>query len=198
MLDDSGPIPGRVHCFNVLVVKMRIILAFKVFFKTLFSGEFAKSIRKIQSGEVPAAPKLEKKEAPKPAPKPKPTRSDAITLLAALQREARFIDIVQEPLGDYTDEQIGSASRDVLRDTAKVLERFFDIQPLTDADEGATIEAPENHDPQRYHLIGNVSGDGPMQGQLTHHGWVANQCEIPKWTGKSESRNIIAPIEIQV
>lgn len=177
---------------------MRIILAFKVFFKTLFSGVYADSIRKLQSEELQSPPKPAKKEIPQPAPKPKPSRSDAITLLAALQREARFLDIVKEPLGDYSDEQIGSAARDVLRDTGKVLERFFDIQPLTDAEEGATIEAPENHDPQRYHLIGNVSGDGPMQGQLTHHGWVASQCEVPKWNGKSESRNIIAPIEIQV
>ena len=61
---------------------------------------------------VPAAP---------PAAEPAPRRSDAITLLAALQREARFVDLVQEPLGEYSDDQIGAAARDVLRDCREVL-----------------------------------------------------------------------------
>ena len=178
---------------------MRIILAFKVFFKILFSGVYARSIRSLdQNGAAATKTAPAKVEKPKPAAPPKPSRSDAITLLAALQREARFIDIVNEPLADYSDEQIGAASRDVLRDSAKVLERFFDIQPLSDAEEGANIDAPENHDPQKYHLIGNVVGDGPVSGQMTHHGWIAKKCEVPDWKGKSESRNIIAPIEIQV
>lgn len=175
---------------------MRIFLAISVFFKLLFSRKFADSVRAI--GKTQPKKEVKKVEKPKPAPKPKPTRSDAITLLAALQREARLIDIMKEPLADYTDEQIGGAARDVLRDSAKVLERFFDIQPLSDAEEGATIEPPEDFDPQHYHLIGNVTGDGPMSGSMTHHGWVAQKCEVPKWNGKEKSRNIIAPIEVQV
>lgn len=176
---------------------MRIIQAFKVFFKIIFNRPFAESVRGLDGKAVPKAD-APKEAKPAPKPKPKPTRSDAITLLAALQREARLIDIVKEPLAEFSDEQIGAAARDVLRDSAKVLERFFDIKPLSNAEEGATIETPENHDPQMYHLIGNVEGDGPKSGQLTHHGWVAQKCEIPVWNGKSESKNIIAPIEVQM
>ncbi len=177
---------------------MRIFLAFKTFFKLLFSRQFADSVRALSAGKKAAPKKAEKPKVEKPKPAPKPTRSDAITLLAALQREARFVDILKEPLADYSDEQIGAAARDVLRDSGKVIERFFDIQPLSDAEEGASIETPANFDPQHYHLVGNVSGEGPMTGQMTHHGWIAKKCEVPKWSGKKASQNIIAPIEIQV
>ena len=177
---------------------MRLVLAFQVFFKVLFQRAFADSIRALKAGPATSEPQKTPREKPISAPKPKPGRSDAITLLATLQREARLIDIVKEPLADYSDEQIGAAARDVLRESAKVLERLFDIQPLSEAEEGSSLEAPENHDPQQYHLIGNVTGEGPISGQMTHHGWTAKKCEVPQWNGKPDSKNIIAPIEIQV
>lgn len=181
---------------------MRIFLAIRVFFKILFSRQLADSVRQLLRGNGTKSSNDKAKAVQKPKPvQPvvrKPERSEALTLLAALQREARFIDIVKEPLGDYSDEQIGAAARDVLRDTADVLQRFFDIQPLVEAEEGSTIEAPEDFDPQHYHLVGNVSENGPLSGQLVHPGWVARKCEVPKWSGRKESRLIIAPVEIQV
>ena len=63
-------------------------------------------------------------------------RSDAITLLATLQREARFVDIVSEPLDGYSDAQIGAAARDVLRESGKVLNRLFSLKRVVDAEEG--------------------------------------------------------------
>ena len=69
--------------------------------------------------------------SPPAKPEP-PVRNDAIGLLAALQREARFIDIVKEPLGDYSDAQVGAAARDVLRDCGAVLDRLFKLEPIVD------------------------------------------------------------------
>ncbi len=72
-------------------------------------------------------------EPPKPQPKPEPKkpaaaprgRSEALTLLATLQREARFVDFIMESLEGYSDAQIGAVARDVHRDCGKVLERLF-------------------------------------------------------------------------
>ena len=50
--------------------------------------------------------------------------------MAALQREARFLDIVKEPLGQFDDAQVGAAARDVLRDCGDVIERMFAVQPV--------------------------------------------------------------------
>lgn len=127
-----------------------------------------------------------------------PARSDAITLLAALQREARLLDLVQEPLANYSDEQIGAAARDVLRSCAGVLERLFALKPVVAESEGADLEVPRGYDPLQYKLVGRIAGEPPFRGRLTHHGWIATRCELPGWSGSTQAANIIAPVEVEV
>jgi len=101
----------------------RLGLAFKV----LFNGTFAKQVEDIGNAvevkQIPAAPK-----PAAPAPKP-PARSDAITLLATLQRAARALDFFKEPIDESSDAQIGAAVRDVPRQTSEVLERLCALRP---------------------------------------------------------------------
>ena len=180
---------------------MRIFQAISVFFKVLFDGEFAARLQQLAGGkELPSAAKAEvaPKATPTPAkPKP-PTRNDAITLLATLQREARFVDIVMEPLGDYSDAQVGAATRDVLRDCGQTLERLFSIRPVIEAEEGASHQTPSAVDAARYRLTGNVTGDPPYRGQLVHHGWQATRCELPQWSGSDAAAMIVAPVELEL
>ena len=89
-------------------------------------------------------------------------RSEAVTLLSALQREARFVDIVKEPLDQYTDAQVGAAARDVLKDCGRVLERLFALRPLVEQPEGSELEAPAGYDAGRYRLVGKVQGEPPF------------------------------------
>jgi hypothetical protein len=127
-----------------------------------------------------------------------PQRSDAIALLATLQREARFVDLANESLDRYTDAQIGAAARDVLRDSKKVLDRLFELEPVAKSAEGNPIEVPAGYDAGRYRLTGNVSRQPPLTGQVTHAGWQVAKCNLPAWTGKPEAAFIIAPAEVQV
>ena len=180
---------------------MRIFQAISAFFKVLLDREFAAKVQQLARGnDLTAVAKTD--PAPKaiasPAkPKP-PTRNDAITLLATLQREARFVDIVMEPLGNYSDAQVGAATRDVLRDCGKTLERLFDIRPVVEAEEGASHETPATLDGSRYRLAGNVTGEPPYRGQLVHHGWQAMRCELPKWSGNDDAAMIVAPVELEL
>ena len=89
-----------------------------------------------------------------PAPRPQRAAggqgtpaSEAITLLAALQREARFVDFIQESLAGYSDAQIGAAARDVHRDCGAVLERMFALRPAVAEEEGTEVEVPAGFDP---------------------------------------------------
>ena len=137
--------------------------------------------------------------APEPAastPAP-PSRNDAISLLATLQREARFLDIVKEPLGDYTDEQVGAAARDVLADCATVLDRIFKIAPIVDQEEGSDVELPQGSDAARFRVTGSSSSDA-SSGSLVHHGWLATHCELPTWTGDPAAALVLAPAELEV
>ncbi len=123
-------------------------------------------------------------------------RSDALTLLSTLQREARLLDLVAEPLDGYSDVQIGAAAREVIRDCRKSLDRIFAIAPLDDRSEGSVCEVASSS-AIRTRIIGNVTGAGDT-GVITHRGWKASQCALPTWTGASEDRWVLAPVEIEV
>ena len=178
---------------------MRLWLAIKVFFAIVFRADVAKQAARILIAESPA--ETEPTDRTEPAaerPAPRPLRSDAVTLLATLQREARFVDFIQESLDSYSDAQIGAAARDVQRDCGKALKRMFEIRPLLDRREGASVEVPVGFDANRYRLTGNVTGEPPFQGKLAHHGWQAARCDLPTWSGARESALSIAPVEVEL
>lgn len=176
---------------------MRLFLAIQCFFKVLFNGPYAEQVRQLAL-PAPAAT-AEKKPTPAPAAPAQPKgRSDAISLLATLQREARFVDLVSESLSDYSDAQIGAAARDVLADCGKVVNRLFALKPVVESEEGSAVDVPSGYDTGRFHLTGNVSQQPPLSGELMHAGWEATKCEVPEWTGSTAATKVIAPAEVQV
>jgi hypothetical protein len=182
---------------------MRLILATRVFFKILGNSALAEVMAKHIGGKAKAAlPAPEAQPQPKaplapPAPKA-PLRSEAITLLATLQREARFLDFLMEPLAGYADAQVGAVARDVHRDCGAVVKRLFDPKAAVSQEEGSSLEVPTGFDAGRYRLTGNVAGQPPYRGRLVHPGWEAAKCELPTWTGTKESARVIAPAEVEL
>lgn len=180
----------------------QISTAFRAFFKAIFDAQAARQIEFALSGKaLPAPQPVETPAAPPPkpvaAPKP-PAQSEALTLLAALQREARLIDFLQEDLSGYADEQIGAAVREVQRDSQKVIARFFSLRPILTADEGAPVDVSADLDPGKYRLTGKVSGSPPHRGTLQHHGWEATKCELPSYTGSAAAAKVVAPAEVEI
>ena len=188
----------------------RIWLAIRIFFLVLFQGPVARQVAEVlekrgaekgtRSETKPPAKVAEKTDS-KPAivrQPPKPVRSEAITLLATLQREARFIDFIKESLDTYSDAQIGAAARDVHRDCAKVLDRLFAIQSMVNQEEGSPVEVPPGFDAGRYRLTGNVVGVPPFHGRLVHHGWEAAEIQLPAWSGTQLSARVVAPVEVEL
>lgn len=186
----------------------RLGLAWKI----LTSGELAERVLRLLQAEVPpvaterlpappvaAAPPL---PSPKPSAKPAavvpPARSDALTLLATLQREGRLIDFLKEPLESYSDAQVGAAVRDIHRDCGAVLERQFAIRPVLDQVEGSDVAIEGQPDPGKYKLSGDPAAAAHSAGRLVHHGWRATICQLPQWTGSTESASILAPAEVEL
>jgi hypothetical protein len=182
----------------------RFWLACRAFWLALFSRPASEAIRLALDSRASSKDNLEAKPqqptaVPSQRPAPvAPKRSEALTLLSALQREARFVDLVQEPLDSYSDEQIGAAARNVLRDCSGVLERFFALKPVLAQSEGEAVEVPTGYDPGKFKLSGNVSGSPPFRGRLVHAGWVASSLNLPAWTGTSEAAKVVAPAEVEV
>ncbi len=180
---------------------MRFGLAFRAFWSVLTSRPKAIAVEKALTTDgtlaLPSSPPPEK---PKVAPSPVPTstrtsRSDALSLLSALQREARWIDLVQESLDGYSDAQVGAAARDVLRDSKKVLDRMFDLGPVIDGEEGTRVAIDANASALRVRILGNASK--ASNGILVHRGWQAKQCRVPEWTGSESDKMILSPAEFE-
>ncbi len=184
---------------------MAIGLAFKAFFLVLFRRDAAIAVRAALAGrnsavalpQEPTSTKLPKPTTtPTPAPAA-PTRSEALTLLSTLQREARLLDLVGEPLDGFEDAQVGAAARQVLNDVRKSLERMFALRPLADGAEGDTLDIPKPASPVRYHIVGRNS-EQASRGTITHRGWRVERCQTPSWNGNRDDAFVLSPVEIEV
>jgi hypothetical protein len=184
---------------------MGLGIAIRAFSAALFNQEVSEKLREALEGTASAAnlsgpetlPSLSVESAadsPAVSDKRVPCRSDAITLLSALQREARLVDLIQEDLTNYSDAQVGAAARPCLQSCASTLARFFSLAAVSDASEGATVEIGDNGSPARYQWIGE--GDS-TSGQLVHHGWQATSIDLPTWSGDQADANVIAPAQLQ-
>jgi hypothetical protein len=179
----------------------RISVAFQSFFAALASKEKAERIKAVldcgSQAKHSTAPTLPSAIA-KPAPPTAGGRSEAITLLSALQREARLVDLIKQPLAAFSDEQIGAAARNVLSECQTILDRYFELRPVTGAEENSPCDIPPGYDPAQYKVTGRVEGSGPFRGMLVHHGWRATTVKLPQWIGSNESALVIAPAEVEV
>jgi hypothetical protein len=184
----------------------RLGLSFKAFFRILSDGAFAEGVQRLAEGRaLPEAPaKTVPAAAPVPARAPaaaaaRPARSEALTLLAVLQREARLVDFLKEDIGAYSNEQVGAAVRDVHRDAAGVLDRLFALAPVMAESEGAGVQVPGGGgDAARVRLVGNVAGQPPYRGTLRHAGWEATKVQLPDWSGAESSARVVAPAEVEL
>lgn len=185
---------------------MSLGVAFRAFFAALTSKDVSERLqqalqasgtsKKIELGKQQPATKSDAGEIQENKPKVADSnRSEALTLLSTLQREARFVDLVQESLESFEDAQIGAAAREVLRDCRKTLDRMFAIAPVADDEEGASYGLKPAPSPALVRLVGKSEGD---VGTIVHRGWKVTRCEVPKWTGSRKDAWILAPIEVDV
>ena len=167
----------------------RISFAFRSFFSILFGGNLPADIAQA-FGYSKAAP-----VRPAPAPKPPAGPTDgAVQILSILQRDARLVDFLMEDVSSYSDEQVGSAVRDVQEQARKAMLRYLQLQPVIDGVEGTYIKT-QTGDAAAIKLIGKVPASGKAPGgTLRHKGWRAEKIELPS----APPGNLIAPAEIEV
>ncbi len=177
----------------------RLGLAFKLFFRVLGDADLADRVRPVLDVSAPAPTNVLSAAAPStPAKPPAPARSEAIGLLAVLQREARLVDFLLEPIAAYSNDQIGAAVRDVHREAAATLEKVFALRPVLDQPEGSIITLNAAGDSEKIRLIGNVAGKPPFSGAVRHPGWQATRAHLPEWSGSPDAARVVAPAEVEI
>lgn len=121
----------------------------------------------------------------------------ALQLLGLMQREARFVDFIQEDVAPYTDAEIGAAARVVHEGCRKVLHDNFTIAPVRTEAEGSRITLQAGFDAAAVRLTGNVVGQAPFTGTLGHRGWQATEVKLPQLTD-SKAAQVIAQAEVEL
>jgi hypothetical protein len=170
----------------------RLSLAFAV----LGDSTLAAKLQDVRNGVVPAAPPAP--PAPPPAPVLKVATPDAaLQLLGLLQREARFVDFIQEDVAAYSDADIGGAARLVHTGCRKVLQEHFTLAPARPETEGSRVVLEAGFDAAVVRLTGNVVGNAPFRGTLRHPGWKATDVRLPRTTEGHDPR-VIAAAEVEL
>lgn len=118
-------------------------------------------------------------------------------LLSLLQREARLIDFVEEDIAAYSDAEIGAAARVVHEGCRKVLREHVSLTPVRSESEGSRLTLPAGFDAVAVRLTGNVVGQAPFTGTLTHRGWRASDVRLPQWV-EGRDAAIVAQAEVEL
>ena len=142
----------------------------------------------VEPVKAPAAPVSPLREAPHEA---------ALQLLGLLQRDARFIDFIEEDVKAYSDADIGAAARVVHEGCRKVLREHFSLQPVRAEAEGSRITLAEGFDAAAVRLTGNVVGKAPFTGSLSHRGWKVSDTRLPKLAAGHDA-SIVAQAEVEL
>ncbi|MDP3229000.1 MAG: DUF2760 domain-containing protein [Acidovorax sp.] len=203
----------------------RIAIAIGSFFAILGNGRLASDITRLRAGEAlaadvpPAAAKEVRIEVPvekivevrvevpvdrvmekiveKHAPVSAPSHTAALQLLGLLQREARFVDFVQEDVASYSDADIGAAARLVHEGCRKVLSAHFTIAPVRSEAEGSRVTLAAGFDATEVRLTGNVVGQAPFTGTLGHRGWHVTDTRLPQLTD-DKAAAVLAQAEVEL
>ncbi|WP_261543108.1 DUF2760 domain-containing protein [Burkholderia multivorans] len=184
----------------------RLSLAVGTFFSVLGNREFAANVLRLRDGAAaPVAPAPAAAPAPAPAPAAKTPAPElreaspqaALQLLGLLQRDARFIDFVEEDIAGYSDADIGAAARLVHDGCRATLREHFTIVPVRDEAEGSRVTLPAGFDATAVRVTGNVVGSAPFTGTVSHRGWRVADVRLPKLTG-SHDASVIAPAEVEL
>ncbi len=168
----------------------RLVIAFRLFLRVLFDPKFGSAAVRLLGGE----------EAPAQAPAPALREAGpdaALQLLGLLQQNGRLVDFLEEEVAQYTDAEIGAAVRVVHEGCRKTLNEHFLIEPVRPEQEGARITLEPGYDAAAMRPTGNVVGEPPFIGTLTHRGWRVSEVKLPKLTAGHDTR-VLALAEVEL
>jgi hypothetical protein len=181
----------------VLVVEFLVVLV-------LGGGSLARLGLAVQAfravlGDASLATKVQTLLHPPPPEPAKPKRlsGEPIRLLVLLQRESRLFDLFMEDMGQYGDEQILAAVKEIQPKAKRVLEHRLVLEPILSQGDGESAEVPAGFDPSVISVTGNVQGNPPFRGIVRHRGWRVKSYDIPPPPAGQDDL-VIEPAEVEV
>lgn len=203
----------------------RLWFAWACFFKVLFDGAFAGRAFAAQAEPPPLpppppsarTPKAREGDASARREMTKTTRDTplakamqevgladdaaareigALQLLAALQRDGRLVDFVEQDIASFSDADVGAAARVVHEGCRGVVRAHATIAPIRSEEEGAKVTLDAGFGPE-IKLTGDVRGVAPYKGTLKHKGWKATSMKLPIPV-RGHDAKIVCPAEVEL
>jgi Domain of unknown function (DUF2760) len=177
---------------SVLIAGLALLVAVVVLALSFFAW------REPASGGAVAAP-----PAPPPAPvqPPPPSESQAeseiVAFFALLQEKGRLVDFLMEDVAGYGDAEVGAAARVVHQGCRQILDEYFKISAVSEAQEGAQVTLPAGYPTDQYRIVGKLAGEPPFTGTLLHKGWKTDSVKLPRIV-TSGRLPAIAPAEVEL
>ena len=180
---------------------MRLFQAIATFFKVLFQSDFAHKVKEIEPTSrklVDLQETLEKQsvrhqleiEQLKNTPKDVHGNFEegSYALLSLMQKEARFLDFVQEEIEELPDAQVGAVCKRIHKDLKKLFKDFLKIEPVFDSRENETVSIAEGFEPSEIQLSGEIDKKPPFKGILKHKGWMVDSLNLPKRSASARTK----------
>lgn len=177
-----------------LSVISRFFLAFATLWRILIDAGFAARVASLRAGGAVSTPEVQTPESPRLR---EAEPNAALQLLGLLQQEGRFIDFLEEDVGAYSDAEVGSAARVVHEGCRKTMRQHFDIVAVRTEAEGTRVTLAEGFDSSAVRLTGNVVGQPPFTGGLTHKGWRVAELRLPQ-VAAGHDLTVLAPAEVEL
>ena len=180
---------------SVLIAEIAIIVCLIVLALVSVAAK-----RKTAGGESDAGT-TKSISAPPPVQQPplaeNQAESEIVAFFALLQEKGRLVDFLMEDVAGYDDAEVGAAARVIHQGCRQVLQEYFKISPVSDAQEGAQVTVPAGYATDQYRVVGKLSGDPPFAGTLLHKGWKTEFVKLPRivTSGRLPS---IAPAEVEI
>ena len=180
---------------SIPIIALSMLVAVLVLAFSLVGGK--------SGGPAPSLPT----PAPEPMPAPVPIQppapaanqaeAEVVAFFGLLQEKGRLVDFLMEEVTPYEDAEVGAAARVIHQGCRQVLQEYFNISPISEAQEGAQVTVPAGYSPDRYRLVGKLTGEPPFTGTLLHKGWKTEFVKLPRIVTK-ERLPSIAPAEVEL
>ena len=131
-----------------------------------------------------------------PPPPAKPS-GEAVRILALLQTEARLVDFLMDNLSGADDGQVAAVVRELQPKAQASLKKYLTLEPVMPQPDQSEVTVSAGFDPSAIRLVGNVTGQPPFRGKLTHGGWKVRALHISK-PPEGADQMVLMPAEVEL
>jgi hypothetical protein len=179
--------------YTVPITALALVVAFLVLVLSLLGGKGDGPTQSVQiATPAPASVSIQP-----PAPAANQAEAEIVAFFGLLQEKGRLVDFLMDDITPYEDSEVGAAARVIHQGCRQVLQEYFKISAISEAQEGTQVTVPAGFSAEQYRLVGKLAGQPPFTGTLLHKGWKTEFVKLPRIV-HAEGLPPIAPAEVEL